>query len=164
MRRCLFIMLVLALTNCAAAELQEKLEKRAAAEKQYQDAKSDCDQKFPPPGIPKSAGARAQCVNDAVSLLMPTARYPDVFQLFMAQNLDIAEQVQSGHLTPIQGNAAVAEKWSQAMAENQRRGVALVGALAQTQAAAAASSQAAASWRATGPRTCNYGNGTVTCY
>jgi len=113
----------------------------------------------------KNAGARAQCVNDAVvTFLMPVTRYPDVLQLFMAQNLDIAEQVQSKHLTPIQGNAAVAEKWSAAMAESQRRGVALVGAVAQTQAAAAASSQAMASWRATGPRTCNYANGTVKCY
>lgn len=164
MRRLLVVLLALALTSCAASKLQEQLEKRAVAEKEYQNAKSECDQKIPPPGTAKTAGARAQCVNDAVAVLMPTTRYPDVLQLFMAQNLDIAEQIQSGHLTPIQGNAAVAQKWSEAMAESQRRGVALVGAVAQTQAAAAASSQAMASWRATGTRTCNYGNGTVTCY
>ena len=116
-----------------------------------------------PPGNPKIAVARAQCVNGAFAILQPTIPYPDLLQVYMADHLAIAEDVQAGRTSILQANAILARKWSELVAEEQRRGLANRAVVAQEQSTVAASAAAAASWRAAGPRTCNYGAGTVTC-
>jgi hypothetical protein len=108
--------------------------------------------------------ARARCINEALAFFRPTMPYPDLLDTVQAERLAIAENVQNGRITVAQGNAAMAEKWSAMVSEEQRRKTAVVGAVAQMSSAAAAHSAAAANWRAAGPRTCNYGGGTVTCY
>jgi len=116
-----------------------------------------------PTGNPKIAFARAQCVNGAFAILQPTIPYPDLLQVYMADHLAIAEDVQAGRTSILQANAILARKWSELVAEEQRRGLANRAVVAQEQSTVAASAAAAASWRAAGPRTCNYGAGTVTC-
>ena len=81
----------------------------------------------------------------------------------MADHLAITEDVQAGRTSILQANAILARKWSELVAEEQRRGLANRAVVAQEQSTVAASAAAAASWRAAGPRTCNYGAGTVTC-
>jgi len=163
MRRVCVILLALALAGCALAKQRELKEKMAALRQQSADAMKDCNERLPP-GNPKIAVSRAQCVNAAFAILQPTMPYPDLLQTFMAEHTAIAEQVQMGKMTIVQGNAAIAEKWSAVVSEEQRRQLATLGVAAQVQSAEAASSAAAASWRAAGPRTCNYGGGTVTCF
>jgi hypothetical protein len=60
----------------------------------------------------------------------------------------VAEKVQNGKMTIVEGNAAVAEKWSQAVSESQRRRNATLSVAAQQEAAAAQGSAASASWAA----------------
>ena len=67
-------------------------------------------------------------------------------------------------MTLAQGNAAITQKWSDMVAEEQRRQLANRSVAAQEETAAAANSAASASWAAAGPRTCNYGGGTITCF
>ena len=103
-------------------------------------------------------------MNAAFAILQPTLPYPDLLQTWMAEHLAIAEQIQTAHITLAQGNAVITQKWSDMVAEEQRRQLANRSIAAQEEAAAAASSAASASWAATGPRTCNYGGGTLTCF
>ena len=62
----------------------------------------------------------------------------------MADSMVIAEQVQSGKMTIADGNAAIAEKWSKAVTESQRRANSKNSVLAQQSAAAAQQQPAAA--------------------
>jgi hypothetical protein len=129
----------------------------AALREQSAAALTECGEKFPP-GNPKIAVARAQCVNAAFAILQPTIPYPDLLQVYVADHLAIAEDVQGWPDINPPANAILARKWSEVVAEEQRRGLANRAVSAQEH------SDAAASWRASGPRTCNYGAGTVTCF
>jgi hypothetical protein len=102
-----------------------------------------CNQQFPP-GNPKTAMNRARCVNDALALLLPTVPNADLLKVLMASRLAIIEQYAAGKITQAQANAAIAQKVSQLVTEEQRReltrrsvGAAERAAAAQAQAAAA---------------------------
>jgi hypothetical protein len=164
MRRVLVVALALVAASCGIARQRELQAQMASLRQQSGDAMKDCNERFPP-GNPKIAIDRARCVNGAFEIALPTMPYPDLLQVFMANNLAIAEQVQTGHTSLAQGNAAIAEKWSALVGEEQRRRLANVSAAAQVEAATAATSAAAAGWQAAAPRTCSrLGPGTVTCY
>jgi hypothetical protein len=162
-RICVALALAALLVGCGIARQRELAAQIAALREQSAAAMKECGEKFPP-GNPKIAVARAQCVNGAFAILQPTMPYPDLIQVFMADHLAVAEEVQIGRTTIAQGNAILAHKWSELVAEEQRRNLANRSVMAAEQQASAASSAAAASWRAAGPRTCNYGAGMVTCF
>ena len=163
MRRICIVLLPLVVAGCGLARQRELQARMTALRQQSADTMKDCNDRLPP-GNPKTAVVRAQCVNSAFAILQPTLPYPDLLQTWMAEHLAIAEQIQLGHMTLAQGNAALTQKWSDMVAEEQRRQLANRSVAAQEETAAAASSAASASWAATGPRTCNYGGGTVTCF
>jgi hypothetical protein len=58
----------------------------AALRQQSADAMKDCNERLPP-GNSKTAVVRAQCVNGAFQILLPTVRYPDLLQVFMTADL-----------------------------------------------------------------------------
>jgi hypothetical protein len=161
----IFVVLIAAalVAGCGIARQREMAAQVAALREQSVAALKDCGEKFPP-GNPKIAVARAQCVNAAFAIVQPTLPYPDLLQVYMADHLAVAEEVQAGRTSIAQANAILARKWSELVGEEQRRRLANRAVAAQEQSAVAASSVAAASWQAAGPRTCNYGAGTVTCF
>lgn len=70
----------------------------------------------------------------------------------MAKRMAIAEQMQSGKMNFAEGEAAITEKWSQAVSESQQRANARNSVTAQQQTAAAANTAAwAAMAQATKP-------------
>jgi len=85
-------------------------------------ASADCDARFPANNI-KVAVARMQCFN-AVVLETEAPEFGnngDLLAKFLAERMVIAEQVQTGKITVIQGKAIAAEKWSEVISELQRR-------------------------------------------
>jgi hypothetical protein len=162
-RLCAALTLAALIAGCGLARQRELAAQMAALREQSAAAMKECGEKFPP-GNPKMAVARAQCVNAALVIVQPTLPYPDLLQVYMADHMAVAEDIQAGRTSIAQGNAVLARKWSELVGEEQRRRLANRAVTAQEQTAAAASSTAAASWQAAGPRTCNYGAGTITCF
>jgi hypothetical protein len=163
MGRMLVLLLCLAVAGCGLARQRELQEKIAALRQQSAAAMQECNTQWPP-GNPKTAVARAQCVNSAMAILQPTMPYPDLLQVWMANHLARAEQVQSGRVTMAQANAALTEKWSALISEEQKRTLANRSVAAQEQTASAAQSSAAAAWAANAPRTCSAMGNSVTCF
>jgi hypothetical protein len=54
-------------------------------------------------------------------ILRPIMLYPDLLELQLATNMSVAEKVQNGQLTVAQANEAIAQKFSEVNAEEQRR-------------------------------------------
>ena len=142
--------LSLALTGCAIApraQADDQAKQQAAVNpqliEQSKAAMAACDAKFPA-GDPKTAVVRRKCINDGFAIRLPTfGPDQDLVRGVMADSMVIAEQVQSGKITIAEGNAAIAEKWSKAVTESQRRANSKDSVLAQ-QSAAAAQQQAVA--------------------
>jgi hypothetical protein len=110
---------------------------------QSKTAMVSCDAEFPS-GNPKTAVARRKCINDGFAIRLPTfGPDQDLVRAVLADSMVIAEKVQSGKMTIAEGNAAIAEKWSQAVTESQQRSKSTNSVLAQ-QSAAAAPQQAVA--------------------
>jgi hypothetical protein len=149
----------LALSGCGIAQqiqAQEQAKKQAEINAQLVDqakaAAAACDTNFPK-GNPKIEIARVKCLNDAMTIMMPVfGPDQDLAGAFMADRAVIAEKTQNGKMTFAEGNAAIAQRWSQAVSESQQRRNAamstnaqVAGAVAQQQAAAAANTAAWAS-------------------
>ena len=150
MRVIVACLLALTLAGCGIAQrmqAQEEAQKQAALNaqliEQSKAAVADCDVQFPP-GNAKTSVVRRKCVNDAFSIRLPTfGSDQDLARAVMADSMVIAERVQNGKMTVAEGNAAIAERWSQAVSESQQRANARNSVMAQ-QSAAAAQQQAAA--------------------
>ena len=111
---------------------------------QSKAAMAACDAKYPA-GDPKTAVVRRQCINDGFAIKLATfGPDQDLVRGVMADSMDIAGQVQSGKMTIAEGNAAIAEKWSKAVSESQRRSNSKNSVLAQQSAAAAQQQSGAA--------------------
>lgn len=139
----------LALAGCGIsqrAEREQQVQDLAARNAQLQEqgriAVAACDAQYQK-GNPKTAVARIKCLNDGLSIQLPTfGPDQDLVQAFMAERVVIAERIQAGKMTYAEGTAAIAEKWSQAVnVSQQRRDV--TAAVAAQQSAAAAQQQAA---------------------
>ena len=151
MYRVCILLCALALSGCGIAmqiQAQEQAKKQAAINAQLvaqsDAATANCDAKFPP-GNAKQAVVRRKCLNDAFSIKLPTfGADQDLAQAVMAYGMEVAEQIQNGKMTIAQGNAAVAERWSQAVSESQQRANARNSVMAQQNAAAAQQQAAAA--------------------
>jgi hypothetical protein len=141
----------LALSGCAIAppvQAEEPAKQPAAANalliEQSKAAMAACDANFPA-GDPKTAVVRRKCINDGFAIKLPTfGPDQDLVRGVMADSMAIAEQVQSGKMTIAEGNAAIADKWSKAVSESQRRSNSKNSVLAQQSAAAQQQSGAAA--------------------
>ncbi len=110
-------------------------------------ASADCDARFPASNI-KVAVARMQCFNNALeSESEKTPGYPtadrDLLASFLAYRMAIAEQIQHGKITVLQGKALAAEKWSQMLSEDERRANERQAVQAQQAAIQARAAQAA---------------------
>lgn len=157
MRRIVAVVLMGALLGgCGIVQQRELAAKRALLREQSAMAMKECGEKYPP-GNSKTAVARAQCMNGAFTILQPTLPYPDLLQVFMADHVAIAEEVQAGRTTIVQANSVIARKWSEIVAEEQRRNLA-------NRSVAAQENVAAASLQAAGSRTCTAFGNSVTCF
>ena len=105
-------------------------------------ASADCDARFPASNI-KVAVARMQCFNDALESGTLGYVNQDLLASFMAYRMAIAEQIQYGKITVLQGKALAAEKWSQILSEAERRGNETQAVQAQREAIRAQAAQAA---------------------
>jgi hypothetical protein len=141
----------LALCGCGTAprvQADDQTKQQAAVNarliEESKAAMAACDAKFPA-GDPKTAVVRRTCINDGFAIKLPTfGPDQDLVRAVMADSMVIAEQVQNGKMTIAEGNAAIAEKWSEAVTESQRRANSKNSVLAQQSAAAAQLPSAAA--------------------
>lgn len=143
--------LSLALSGCAVAprvQADDQAKQQAALNprliEQSKAAMAACDAKLPA-GDPKTAVVRRKCINDGFAIRLPSfGPDQDLVRSVMADSMVVAEQVQSGKMTIAEGNAAIAEKWSKAVTESQRRANSKNSVLAQQSAATAQQLPAAA--------------------
>ena len=122
-------------------QAQEQARKQAAMNSQLfaqsDVAKADCNVKFPSDNS-KQAVARRKCLNDALSIKLPTfGADQDLAEAYMADAMVIAGKVQNGRMTTAEGDAAVVKRWSEAINESQQRANARHSVVAQDNAAAA---------------------------
>ena len=104
---------------------------------QSRTAVANCDFRYPKDN-PKIAVARIKCLNEAFSIQLPTLTPDqDLAQSFMAERMVIAERIKAGKMTMAEGQAAMAEKWSQVVSASQQRRDAANAVGAQQDAAAA---------------------------
>jgi hypothetical protein len=143
--------LSLALCSCGTAprpQADDQAKQQAALNarliEQSKAAMAACDAKFPA-GDPTLAVVRRKCINDGFAIRLATfGPDQDLVQAVMADSMVIAGQIQNGKMTIAEGNAAIAEKWSKAVTESQRRANSKNSVLAQQSAAAAPQQSAAA--------------------
>ena len=118
------IVAVAALAGCGIAhrtQAQDQANLQAARNAQLVTqsdfALADCNAKFPA-GNPKIQVARMRCLNDALAIQMPIfGPYQDLMQTWMAARMAVAEQIQNRKMTIAEGDAIIAEKWSQVVSE-----------------------------------------------
>jgi hypothetical protein len=159
MKRFTVVLIALLLGGCALvqrieAEKQAKelAERNAQLIEQTKAAAAECNTTFRK-GNAKIEVDRVKCLNDALTISMPVyGGYQDLVGAYMADRLVIAEKVQSGKMTWAEGNAAIAQRWTEAMNAGEQRanarnavGAQMAGAVAQQQTAQAANTAAWAS-------------------
>jgi hypothetical protein len=131
------VLLAAALSGCANYQAQQQAARAAQLNEQYKVAMQDCAKRFP--GVTsQNAVPVVKCLDAAMEIVMPNfGIHQDLARTFMAQRLVIAEQIQSGKITPNEGAAATKQRWSEVVSEAQRRNAIAQTAAAQQQAAAA---------------------------
>jgi hypothetical protein len=98
----------------AEKQAKELAERNAQLIEQSNAAIADCNTNFQK-GNPKIQVARVKCLNDALSIRMATfGNDKDLVAAFMADRMVIAEKIQNGKMTFAEGDAASAQRWSQA--------------------------------------------------
>jgi hypothetical protein len=155
-RSALLLLLALSLGGCGLARRAE-LEKQMVALKEQSQAATEACRAKPL----TSYVERAKCLNDAAQIARPTAPYPDLLDVLLAQRVEIASRVDKKMITPEEGQLEYAKVVSQATTESQQRSLAGRSVAAQEQSAAAASQ---AAWAASMPVSCSKFGNTVTCF
>jgi hypothetical protein len=150
------VILSFSLAGCGIAQQREMQARAEALQAQSAAAAQNCETTFPA-GNPKTAVARAKCQTEALAILRPTIRYPDLTDVWIATRLSSAEDVQNGRMSIAKANELMAAKTAELTAEEQRRNLA-------NRSVAAQEGVAAASWRAAGPRSCTRIGDTVNCF
>lgn len=123
------LLITLALTVPAGAESIE-------AQQNFRAQATACEARFHS-GNPDTAIQRAQCINNALSGLLPYEKDADLLRYFMAQRMVIIERFAKRKLTHAEANAEIARLVSQLVAEVQRRDALRQTVEAQRRAAAA---------------------------
>jgi DNA-directed RNA polymerase beta' subunit len=155
-RTILVLTCALALGGCAIAQrieaekqAKELAERNKALIEQSKAAMADCNTNFPK-GNPKIEVARIKCLNEAMAIRMPALGiYQDLVGAYLTDRMLIAEKIQNGKMTLTEGEAAIAQRWSEAVNQIEQRRNArtvanaqMVGAEAQQRAADAANTAA----------------------
>ena len=141
----------LALSACAiaqhmpaAAQANQQAAPSAQLVQQSKTAMAACDAEFPA-GDPKIAVARRKCINDGFAIRLPTfGPDQDLVRGVLADGMVIAQKIQDGTMTIAEGNAVIAQKWSQAVIASQKRANSQNSPLAQLSAAAGGATDDAA--------------------
>ena len=141
------MLLALALSGCGIAARMQAAEHAKELRAQSDAAATTCKSNFAADN-PKTYLARQRCLNDAVNIVLPTLPNQDLVLAYMAERVAIGEQVQSGKMTVAQGDAAIADKASWMISEDQNRRNAATSVAAQVAGAAAAQQSAAAQQQA----------------
>src|SRR5271166_6540923 len=144
--RLLALLVALMLAGCGLVQRAQFQQKATELRAQSDAAMAECNSRLPA-GVPSHAVGRAQCVNQALGILRPIMPFPDLWDVYMATHLAIAEQVQAGKMSVTQANVVLTEKRSALTAEEQRR-------LLANRSVTAQENIAAASLEAAGPRSC----------
>ena len=140
-------MLCVVLASCGIAARMQAAEHAKELRAQSDAAANTCKLNFAADN-PKTYLARQKCLNDAVEIALPTLPNQDLVSAYMAERVAIGEQVQAGKMTVAQGDAAIANKRSWMISEDQNRRNAAAGVAAAQQSAAAAQQSAAAQQQA----------------
>ncbi len=138
-----------ALSGCGLAQRAELRQRQDSAKAQAAAVVADCNVKFPQ-GQQETVLKRIQCLNGALAIVQPIANNPDLLAQFAAYRLEVGEQMQGGKMSLAQGNALIAQKWSQIVAEDQQRTLAARSVAAQEQVGAAANTEASLALMQTG--------------
>jgi hypothetical protein len=110
MRQFIFgALLAFALSGCGVAARMQAEEHAKELRAQSDAAANTCKSNFAADD-PKTYLARQRCLNDAVTIALPTFPNQDLLLAYMAERVAIGEQVQTGKMTVAQGDAAIAEK------------------------------------------------------
>ena len=107
----------------------------ASLPNKIQAANEECRRKYP--DQIRQSVAYATCENRNLELLRPTMVYPDLIDQELANNLLLAEKVQTGKMTPIEMKALKAQLHSQIVSEFQRRQLARTAAMSRPNTPAA---------------------------
>ena len=124
------VLLALALSGCGIAARMQAAEHAKELRAQSDAAATTCKSNFAADN-PKTYLARQRCLNDAVNIVLPTLPNQDLVLAYMAERVAIGEQVQSGKMTVAQGDAAIADKASWMISEDQNRRNAATSVAAQ---------------------------------
>jgi hypothetical protein len=159
-----------ALAGCGVANRIQAREQAKELASKSDAAAAECNTQFPT-NEAKTIVARTRCFNDAMAIRMPLfGTDQDLAVAFMTYRLATAERMQTGKISLAEGNAAIAEKWSQSVSESQRRRNSTLSVVAQQSAAAAQQSAAdaanTAAWASLQPRapvTCIRAGNMTTC-
>jgi hypothetical protein len=118
-----FVVLVAALLACASCGIlteADEDQKVAMATAQVIKGVSRCNANYAA-GFAKSAVARTDCINDALTLMRPLYPYPDLLDLYLANRRAIAEKFGSGKIALAKANEEFYEQRSKMIDEEQRR-------------------------------------------
>ena len=140
-------MLCVLLAGCGIAARMQAEQHAKELRAQSDAAATACKSNFAA-DEPKTYLAKQRCLNDAVTIALPTLPNQDLVLAYLADRVAIGEQVQAGKMTVAQGNAAIADKRSWMISEDQNRRNAATSVAAQVAGAAAAQQSAAAQQQA----------------
>jgi hypothetical protein len=160
MRATFAVVVAAGLVAAGCSSTTPELDQRRNLTEHFEAATKQCNVEIPPSN-PKTAMARAECLNKAYLILMPIQPFPDLVQVYMAERLLNAERIQNGKMTYVEANAALARKGAELAAEDQRRRLASQAANAQQTAANAA---AASNLLALRQHSCTTVGNTVNCF
>lgn len=72
-------------------------------------------------GFAKTAVARTECINGALTLMRPVYPYPDLLDRYLINRLAIAQSFSSGKITLAEANGEFIEQRSKMIEEEERR-------------------------------------------
>jgi hypothetical protein len=113
------LLIGLSVSGCGLIRQQQAQERYKEVTAQVHAAENACEVSYPADN-PKTAVARAKCLNDAEEIGRSVFPYPDLFESAAATRLALAEQVQNGKLTVIQANELLANKATELVTEANR--------------------------------------------
>jgi hypothetical protein len=114
------LLLCLALVCGCESEREQGQRKTAVLLAQGLAMLGECNGKYAT-GVRSVAVIRAQCHNNALSVMHPIYPFPDLLDSYAADRLGLAEKYQSGQMSLVQANNGLNASRSQMVAEEQRR-------------------------------------------
>lgn len=142
------------LAGCGLVARKQHAEEVARVKAQVEAGLAECDAKYKK--VKGQMLDRMRCRSASAVLYKPLLPYPDLLDQELSSLMVIAERVDKGQMSPVEGEQAASEVHSKMVAEEQRRMLANRSVSAQESAASAA-------WRASAPVTCTRSGNSTTC-